>query len=225
MNQDIGTTYVSDDDDSLPSSPLNGREQQDFSIPIKLIESTETKIVLSETEVYDDENYLISTFDDVLTSFRDDDYNTFLALSTGLYLYGSTIIDGESVNKGALVDWEYDNDNEIWTIKNSITYIATITAINDDTLTCSLSDEEITVNKPYALQKTPFDGESIEYDNGDTVSYSYDTYRRREATLGGDSEYQVITPDYWVDEEILITKISNSYYDLNQAGRQWAKEA
>jgi len=63
----------------------------------------------------------------------------------------------------------------------------------------SIDSTDVYVAKPYMLQQTPFDGYEVEYDNAQTIEYAYDTYRRREADDGTNSEYQVMTPDYVTD--------------------------
>jgi len=123
-----------------------------------------------------------------------------------------------------------------------------VKSIENDYLVCrkynSTADEEsatdINVAKPYELRRTPFDGETITYINAQQISYSYTSQRERTATEvspGSDSETQVMTPDYWVDCEIIAaigiygtTGVTVSgtllqWEDLNTAGRFWAKEA
>lgn len=110
---------------------------------------------------------------------------------------------------------------------------ATITAINDDTLTCSIIAngkvvaEQVTVAKPCTLQRTPWDGETV-----DGVTYAYTDSQTRTATSGGYPVDQVVDPPYstsgpcpeiyihWVGN---MTDITDCYWiDLNVDGRHWA---
>lgn len=111
---------------------------------------------------------------------------------------------------------------------------ATVTAINDDTLTCSIvahgnvEAETITVAKPCTLQRTPWDGETV-----DGVTYTYSDSQHREADDGGAyaPEDQIVDPPYVTDgpcPEIYVhwvgnqTDIDDCYWiDLNVDGRHW----
>lgn len=114
---------------------------------------------------------------------------------------------------------------------------ARVTTWDDDTLVGNLWDPvaqaagpQITIAKPYALRKTPFHNQSIEYADGSIITYTYSTQRRRLAVMGQDQEYQIVTPDYWAGEIIDVvrgrTGISDVVWrDINSGGRQWAREA
>lgn len=126
---------------------------------------------------------------------------------------------------------------------------AVITAINDDDLTCKEYDpvadaavdtsETFRVAKPPAAQMTRYDGETVAYQNGQSVSYTYTDERERTADDGSSSETQVMTPDYYVGELIVAAPMTTSvtwtdgdsvvhrivWQDINAAGRYWAKEA
>jgi hypothetical protein len=102
--------------------------------------------------------------------------------------------------------------------------------------------DEIFVAKPYVLQQTPFDGESVVYSDM-TVSYAYTAIGKRTASATIDEEAveenQRITPDYFADEELTCIRaaiqghkdsglviddvISVEWVDLNAAGRCWAE--
>jgi hypothetical protein len=109
----------------------------------------------------------------------------------------------------------------------------TVTAINADTLTCSViangkvTAETITVAKPCYMQQTPWDGVTV-----GSVTYTYsDSQHRDAATYGGATEAQVVSPLYttsgpctdiyaqWVGNK---TDLSGVYWlDLNVDARQW----
>ncbi len=83
--------------------------------------------------------------------------------------------------------------------------------VEDDYLVCrvyypaddSIDSVDIPVAKPYLMRKTPLDGVEMDFDQGanpvQTITHTYDTYRRREADDGADTEYQVPTGDYVTD--------------------------
>jgi len=95
----------------------------------------------------------------------------------------------------------------------------------DDCLVCE-DPKGVTryVAKPYMLQRTPFDGETI-----DGVSYVYSTASARTA----DGDAQEVTPPYVFDgtEKILVARIKQGsmrvgprkveWVDLNTCGRDW----
>ena len=90
----------------------------------------------------------------------------------------------------------------------------------DDDLVCTNSAaEEVTVAKPWLLQKTPFDGLSR-----DDITYNYQEISVRRATDDDTSEeeYQKITPSYSVGEKIATMAIGGVLADINTAGRCWA---
>lgn len=83
----------------------------------------------------------------------------------------------------------------------------TITAINDDTLTCTQvasGKTEILVAKDYLNRRTPFDGAGR-----DGFTYVYSDAQTRVSTKTADSstEDQVITPAYVVGDEVLACSI------------------
>jgi len=109
--------------------------------------------------------------------------------------------------------------------------IATITAIHGTYLLCDKDGAEITVAKPWGLRH------NVEFPTGGgTIRYVYTAYGRRIATQAGESETQVITPDYEVGEELLVRRLASArindeggepivWADLNVLGRCWAVEA
>ncbi len=97
----------------------------------------------------------------------------------------------------------------------------------------------VDVAKPYMLRKTPFDGETITYEDGAVIEYTYTTYRQRSAESSGiGTETQIMTPDYYDGEVIRavrgntgVTASTTStgdrigWEDINTCGRFWARKA
>jgi hypothetical protein len=104
----------------------------------------------------------------------------------------------------------------------------TITAINNDTLTCTPAGggDAVTVAKHWDARRTPFDGETV---NGYTYTYSSATARQSDD--GSTTEDQVITPPYFVGAQIVAerniaggTGVTDVIWeDVNKAGRAWAE--
>lgn len=70
-------------------------------------------------------------------------------------------------------------------------------------------------------------GGSITFIDGTTVSYSSVTKNSRIATVGTETQDQILTPDYYVGEIIYGFYAPDGTYDwidLNVAGRQWAED-
>lgn len=98
----------------------------------------------------------------------------------------------------------------------------------------------VSVAKPYLLQRTAFDGQTIFFrDLG--VSYVYDTIPGLRVATGGEvTETQRITPDYFAGDIIVAARtrlkdLDNTgitdedgkrilWVDMNNSGRAWAKE-
>ncbi|MBU0846507.1 hypothetical protein KKH23_04905 [Patescibacteria group bacterium] len=116
-----------------------------------------------------------------------------------------------------------------------------VVSVSNDYLTCvwvdpptSTTGDTVYVAKPFALMVSPFDGETVLYNNGQSVSYSYVTERQRGATSGAHEEIQSVTPDYFVGEELRVVSGETGaldfygawlvWQDLNTAGRHWAAE-
>ena len=88
----------------------------------------------------------------------------------------------------------------------------------------------VAVAKPYSLQQSPWDGQTVTL-NGQAVTFAYTGLGQRNAS-GLDSfgnsitEPQIIVPDYVLGDVIAVFKTGNGYaadyIDLNNAGRAWA---
>lgn len=98
-----------------------------------------------------------------------------------------------------------------------------ITAIAYNPATDTEIGAEISVAKPYGIRQTPFDGQTISYDDGTSLSYSYSTQRKRTATDTSDSstEEQVVTPDYFVDDEIQAMRMNTGLQDTSGNDIMW----
>ena len=95
---------------------------------------------------------------------------------------------------------------------------AEVQSIGEDSLTCKNyssvagadSGSSFTVAKPFLLQQTPFNGQTITYVDGDDITYTKDatnpTYKRNHDD-GSDSADFVITPNYYVGEVLLIMRV------------------
>jgi hypothetical protein len=114
-----------------------------------------------------------------------------------------------------------------------------ITSIGNDYLTCTNyhTEETAYLFKPYLLQRTPFDGKTV---NG--VSYSYASAVTRTASKAGeDDEEHKVTPDYVVGQPVYGAPICSGmsekvgvyepeagaavpWVDINVDGRVWATE-
>jgi hypothetical protein len=109
----------------------------------------------------------------------------------------------------------------------------TVTAINADTLTCSVvaygkvTAETITVAKPCHLRQTLWDGLTI-----DGQTYTYTDSQSRECTDGYTPEDQVVYPSYstttcptifalWTGND---TGASTGWQDVNVDARHWVAE-
>ena len=92
---------------------------------------------------------------------------------------------------------------------------------------------DVLVAKPYLLQRTPFHGVAVTYPNAQVITYTYAAAYERTADDTVDSETQIVTPRYFVDEEIIGIAVPRGgtgvddcdWMDLNTAGRHWAKES
>jgi len=101
----------------------------------------------------------------------------------------------------------------------------------NDVLVCKDSKgKTLYVAKPYMLQRTPFDGLTV-----DGVAYAYSTNYARTANDGSDSAVEEISPAYVFDgtERILAARIDFPamsvgprkvrWVDLNSCGRNWSR--
>ena len=119
-----------------------------------------------------------------------------------------------------------------------------ITAVNNDTLTCTVINDgsgtdpaaiigaTITVAKDCHLQRTPWDGKTI---NGITYTYIDSQTRTATASSSSTSETQVVYPKYRVQgdpadpcSDLYVRWVANRtdvsgvwYIDLNTAARHW----
>lgn len=112
--------------------------------------------------------------------------------------------------------------------------------IHDTYLECAFYDPAtdtqlgaVLVAKPFHLRAATYDTLTIPYDNGDDVTYAYNTYRDRDATMSG-TENQVVTPDYHVGEILRVWQSTTgitvageqlAWEDANVRGRDWAEAA
>jgi len=108
----------------------------------------------------------------------------------------------------------------------------------DDYLVCEgfdpLAGEQITaaVAKPFLLQRSPFDGKSVDF-NGLVVNYVYSEAGVRQASgqVSGTyvAETQAITPDYFVGDTVSVARVqigqgndSTGYTDADGLPIEWA---
>jgi hypothetical protein len=102
-----------------------------------------------------------------------------------------------------------------------------------------MHDPRMDVAKPWTLQRSRYDGQTIDYPDtgGQSITYTYTADNRRTANDGTNSEAQVITPAYHVGEILLALYVPTGvlglagndlplhWMDANTAGRQWARES
>ena len=133
---------------------------------------------------------------------------------------------------------------EGWRARGSVR-VFRIENIHDDYLDCKLYnpitddalDQIVPVAKPRILQRSAFDGQTISYEGGDSFSYSYSNATERTATntSNSETETQVVVPEYFVGDLILVTSaptgltssegIDIQQNDINTAARGWVKKA
>lgn len=109
--------------------------------------------------------------------------------------------------------------------------LATITEVRGTYLICDKDGAEIAVAKPWALRY------GVQFPaNGGDLSYVYNDYHTRTAASasGETTEFQRITPDYEVGEELLVRRVASArifednggpgivWIDENNLGRCWA---
>ena len=125
----------------------------------------------------------------------------------------------------------------LYFIRDLLGYMVTrciVQEVRDDTLYCLIvgTDDYIEVAKDYTLQRTPWDGKTV---NGYTYSYSSPT--RRQVSSASGTETQVVYPAYINDDDLYYgsdsseiyarwcwneTSVSGVYWiDLNASGRHW----
>jgi len=145
---------------------------------------------------------------------------------TDLLIVGKTKtgIDGVS-----LIDLNVDGRRWVSTPE----LVMSIVGVQDDYLVCrtiaadgTLGIDDVLILKPFTLRRTPFDGLTV-----DGVSYVYVSNTERIADL---TDTYLITPNYYVGAEILVTKQNNfvaietgdsiNLVDGNSDSRTWALE-
>jgi hypothetical protein len=118
-----------------------------------------------------------------------------------------------------------------------------IVTIEDDFLTAnpffpgdeSVGTDVVPIGKPWMLQRTPFDTNTITYPNGENLEYTYDATNPERKRVSDDGTFtlvQFMVPMYFVDEIIRASAIWTSLIDSNNAeivweddntaGRHWA---
>jgi hypothetical protein len=124
----------------------------------------------------------------------------------------------------------------------SCAFIQTVTPLNVQTITIdgtAISDP-FYVAKPWALQVSPFDGNTITYIDGEQITYTKDATDpefKRNHSDGVDNADFIITPNYYIGEWLTIARLPSpvvlpggssytvlDWIDMNNAGRYWARE-
>lgn len=116
---------------------------------------------------------------------------------------------------------------------------AQIESVSEDYLTCKQFDvragtttgQSFAVAKPWLLMQSPFDGESVTYIDGETITYTKDAtdpeYKRNHND-GVTSADFIVTPNWYVGERIMIIKAgayaNSTFYSWVELalGRYWA---
>jgi hypothetical protein len=109
----------------------------------------------------------------------------------------------------------------------------TLVSVNADDLTCTdSSDNEVTIQKPYLLRRTPFEGQSISYtvenwpsaSTTAVASYTFQSNTFRTATISGATEKQCIIPRYRPGVLIYATTLPDgTLLDINADARAWSR--
>jgi len=170
---------------------------------------------------------IVTSKDEILHQFLeppfhvDDDGNFIDLLTVGRSV---TSIDGIR-----LIDLNVDGRR--WVSAPEL--VMSIVSVQDDYLVCrtiasdgTIGTEDVLILKPFTLRRTPFDGLTV-----DGVSYIYVSDTERIADL---TDTYLITPNYYVGAEILVTKQNNlvaietgdsiNLVDGNSDSRTWALE-
>lgn len=118
---------------------------------------------------------------------------------------------------------------------------AQIVSVKEDYLECNFYNPvsstalgSINVAKPYLLQTAPFDGQTISYIDGTSITYTKDATNptwKRDHNDGSSNADHVITPNYYVGELILAINmptnvaVSGEYLAWVELalGRYWAR--
>jgi len=118
-----------------------------------------------------------------------------------------------------------------------------VKSVKDDYLICVAWDgavkspAEIELAKPPLLRRTIYTATSRVLADGSTLTFTYLTAQRRKASDGTDDEFQVVVPEYVVDDIVYgIQTIHGGmdakgtdgnqvrWLDLNIDGRAWARD-
>lgn len=114
---------------------------------------------------------------------------------------------------------------------------------DDDLWTPQTYDEDLgqdslvtlKVAKPWALQREPWDGKTVEV-NGESTIYNYGTVGERVASVGLVNFDESITPSYYLGDIIHCVRLPSGLYDdisedvpiawmdMNTTGRTWKRE-
>ena len=108
-----------------------------------------------------------------------------------------------------------------------------VNAVEADHLVC---DDGVIVAKPWRLQRTPFDGNAIVFEDERsrtyTASYQYSSHILRKVRIGVVEEFQVVVPRYKLGFDYIFASESENgtgvtgatLVDVNADGRAWARE-
>lgn len=117
---------------------------------------------------------------------------------------------------------------------------AEIQSVEEDYLVCKMYDTvagsttgaNIAVAKPFLLQQSPFDGQTITYIDGEAITYTKDAtdpeYKRNHDN-GSTSADFAVTPNWFVGEQIVIIRVpfsvNGTTYNWMEfpMGRYWAE--
>lgn len=236
MAKDIGTKAMADTDAVTPPNPTAARILQDYFVPRPLFstefnlpkpeQEQDTKVLLRSTIVTDALTGLSQFFSNMMSVRLDN--NDAPVLATSIFAFFEGVVDG--VQRVARVPWEYDEENDQFTLGSSLVEMK-FQSLGEDTFVCLNSEgEEVTVSQPPIFRKSRFAGQTIE-----GVSYVYDepNDHRRKATTGGETIVEQVIPIYQVNDPIYMMKVAGEnslpegveYQAFNVDGRMWGKIA
>lgn len=96
----------------------------------------------------------------------------------------------------------------------------------------SLTGAEFPAAKPYLLRRTPFDGETISYINGDSITYTYTNDYTRTHDDGTDSADFTVYPTWFVGEVVKLEQVNTGilynsspvvWEVVDTSARQWTE--
>jgi hypothetical protein len=174
---------------------------------------------------------------DTFKRYRPGDKVTPTTLNSQLPGLHRTIIGGNGVSVQSMGNQVVIGPPGTGPLPRALSIFVIVVAEFADYLTCRLTHPStgstggtFSVAKPYMLMRTPFDNLSTTFPDG-AVSYVYSQHWERVATRGA-SETQIVTPRYWVGEQLRairgnvgindLTPRPIVYQDINTAGRHWA---